>query len=303
MKSLPLKSFPVLAAAVMLAGFSGCDKRNTPGQAATGRPLVATVNYPLAYFAERIGGEHIDIQFPAMDGDPAFWEPGAEEVIAFQQADLVLLNGADYAKWVPKVSLAQAKLVNTSAGLGDSLIPLENEVTHAHGPEGDHAHGDTAITTWLDPQIATRQTAAIRDAFVEKWPEHKNDFESGYQALASDLKAIDAAAAAAFKSFGKAPLLGSHPVYQYLARRFGINLKSLHWEPDAQPDQAMWRDLDELLATHPAQVMLWEAAPLPQVAEQLAAKGIRSIVFDPCGNRPTHGDYLETMRDNISNLH
>jgi len=40
---------------------------------------VAVVNYPLMYFAQRIGGPDVSVAFPASaDGDPAFWEPGPE---------------------------------------------------------------------------------------------------------------------------------------------------------------------------------------------------------------------------------
>ena len=37
---------------------------------------IYTVNYPLAYFAERIGGDLAQVTFPAPpDVDPAFWMP------------------------------------------------------------------------------------------------------------------------------------------------------------------------------------------------------------------------------------
>ncbi|MBW1743769.1 MAG: hypothetical protein JRJ47_10130 [Deltaproteobacteria bacterium] len=37
---------------------------------------VYVVNYPLKYFAERIGGDHVDVEFPAPKGtDPAYWIP------------------------------------------------------------------------------------------------------------------------------------------------------------------------------------------------------------------------------------
>jgi zinc transport system substrate-binding protein len=294
-------TFAVATAAAILTGFTGCSDPSVEAEQA-GSPTVATVNYPLAYFAERIGGDHLVVEFPEIDGDPAFWEPKTEHIVACQQADLILLNGANYAKWVPKVSLAQAKLVNTSAELAEKLIPLNDEVTHTHGPGGEHAHGDTAFTTWLDPQLATVQAAAIRDAFAAKWPQHQADFDSGYQALAADLEALDAATAAAFVKYGDAPLLGSHPVYQYLARRYGLKLKSVHWEPDATPDEAMWKELDAMRSSHSAGVMLWEGEPLAETREKLAAKGIKSIVFDPCGNRPEAGDYLGVMEKNIANL-
>ena len=169
--SLPIA---VASTAVILTCFPGCSDPSTD-KPQTGSPTVATVNYPLAYFAERIGGDTIAVEFPAIDGDPTFWEPQTADIQTYQQADLILLNGANYAKWVPKVSLSQAKLVNTSAALTKKLIPLTDEVTHTHGPGGEHAHGDTAFTTWLDPQLATAQAAAIRDAMAAKWPQHQAD--------------------------------------------------------------------------------------------------------------------------------
>ena len=57
---------------------------------------VYTVNYPLAYFAERIAGDQARVVFPApSDVDPAFWQPDRETIRTYQQADLILLNGAD----------------------------------------------------------------------------------------------------------------------------------------------------------------------------------------------------------------
>lgn len=271
---------------------AGCSKQNaeTPDNA---KPVVYAVNYPLAYFAERIAGDRMETVFPEIDGDPAFWKPTPEEVGAFQDADHILLNGASYAKWVPKVSLPQSRLINTSESFRDDFIALDNTPNHVHGPEGAHAHGDLAFTTWLDPQLAIRQAAAIRDVLGG---------DENFHLLEKDLSALDSGFEQAFARLGQQPLLGSHPVYQYLSRAYGLNLKSVHWEPDALPDAQMWRELDEILKSHPAKIMLWEAEPLPQAKDKLSEKGIQSIVFDPCGNRPASGDFLSTMNDNLRNL-
>ena len=78
----------------------------------SGRLTVYVVNYPLKYFAERIAGDHARVVFPApAEGDPAYWMPDAKTIGAYQQADLVLLNGANYAKWVKKVSLPRSRMV------------------------------------------------------------------------------------------------------------------------------------------------------------------------------------------------
>ena len=37
------------------------------------------------------------------EGDPAFWQPDAQAVATFQQADLILLNGAGYTLWVNRL--------------------------------------------------------------------------------------------------------------------------------------------------------------------------------------------------------
>jgi zinc transport system substrate-binding protein len=138
------------------------------------RPLeIITVNYPLAYFAERILGDHGSVSFPApADVDPAYWSPAPEIISEYQQADLILLNGAGYAAWTANATLPRSGLVNTTAAITDRLIPVESTVTHTHGPAGDHSHGDTAFTTWLDPGIAIEQARAVLDAVVHARPQH-----------------------------------------------------------------------------------------------------------------------------------
>jgi len=113
--------------------------------------------------------------------------------------------------------------------------------------------------------------------------------------LDADLRGIAA-------DLGDTPLLGSHPVYQYLARDYDLKIRSVHWEPDAMPDETGWAELTALRKTHPAQVMLWEAAPNRAIADRLKTQGIRGVVFAPCANRPTATDWLAMMRANVAAL-
>ena len=184
---------------------------------------VYTVNYPLQYFAERIGGEHVAVSFPApVDGDPAYWNPDPDFVAAYQQADLILLNGAGYAKWVTTVTLPTSKLVDTSEGFQERYIIIEGAVVHSHGPDGEHSHGETAFTSWLDPTLAIEHAAAIRDALVAARPEHESAFHEGFAALEQDLAALDERIETAVTGGTDVLVVGSHPVYQYLARRYGL---------------------------------------------------------------------------------
>jgi zinc transport system substrate-binding protein len=109
---------------------------------------------------------------------------------------------------------------------------------------------------------------------------------------------IDSRLAAAAENLGNQPLIFSHPVYQYLIHRYGLNGVEIHWEPDVAPDGHAWGHLEEKLKTHPAKVMLWEGQPLEATVRALQKRGISSLVFDPCGNRPEEGDYLTVMAAN-----
>ncbi len=84
----------------------------------SGKLTIYTVNYPLKYFAERIAGKHAKVMFPAPKNvDPAYWMPDRKTILNYQKADLILLNGAHYAKWTEKVSLQRSKMVNTSLSI------------------------------------------------------------------------------------------------------------------------------------------------------------------------------------------
>ncbi len=287
-----------------LVACGGSERQAPPAsEDAPAGPAVFTVNYPLAYFAQRIAGEHVAVQFPAPpDVDPAFWQPDGPTVAAYQSADLVLLNGAGYAKWLDVVTLPASRLVNTSASFRDRYLAVEETVTHSHGPEGEHSHEGTAFTAWLDPQLAIAHAEAIADALATRWPEHEGDFRDGMTSLEADLQALDSALVAATASAGSQPIVTSHPVYQYLAARYDLNLRSVQWEPDVAPSASRWNEFQRLLREHPATLMLWEGEPLTETSERLDSLGVTVVVFDPCPNVPAEGDFLSVMRRNVESL-
>ncbi len=264
---------------------------------------IYTVNYPLAYFAERLAGDLARVEFPApADVDPAFWMPDADTVAAYQAADLILLNGAGYAKWVDKVSLPASRLVNTSRSFTDRYIETTSGVSHSHGPGGEHSHSGIAFTTWLDLDLAARQAEAVAIAITRKRPDAKERVAKSLEKLQGELHALDKRLAAIAATAPSRPLLASHPVYQYLARRYDLNLASVLWEPDAVPTPQQWRELESMLADHPAHRMLWEAQPAQETTDRLRALGVESVVFDPCANRPARGDFLTVMSENAKSL-
>ena len=64
-------------------------------------------------------------------------------------------------------------------------------MTHIHGPEGGHAHGATAFTTWLDPTLALKQANAIRSTLAKLHPQNADDFQKNFDELKGDLEDLD----------------------------------------------------------------------------------------------------------------
>jgi zinc transport system substrate-binding protein len=285
---------------------SGCrDEGATRAErvAREGPLVVCTANYPLYYFADRIAGNRIDLRFLApADEDPAFWKPSVEEIGEMQEADVLFLNGATYEKWLATVTMPPSILYNTSREFSESYISVEEAVTHTHGNGEAHAHAGTAFTTWLDFGLARRQAEAIRGVLARKLPESEGELNASAEELFTDLDRLDEIMRSAGSALEQQPLLASHPVYQYFTRRYDLNLRSVHWEPETIPDAEAMKELKAILREHSARWMVWEGEPHPESARKLKALGIGSLVFDPCGNRPEKGDWLSVMEENLQNL-
>lgn len=275
-----------------------------PSLAGAGDKLtVYSVNYPLHYFAERIGGEKIEAVFPApQEVDPAFWNPDEDQVRHYQSADIILLNGAGYARWVEKVSLPLLRSINTSKAFRDNYIITEATTTHSHGPQGDHSHGGTAFTTWLDFSLAAVQAEAVYKSLTRFDPANGDYYKENFTVLESELLELDQKMSQLFADQPAVSFFASHPIYQYMAQRYGMDIRMLTWEPGEDPGLKEWQKLQDMHQHKPGPLMIWEGTPLSASADRLGNMGIAGLVFSPCYSMPAEGDFLEMMQTNIKTL-
>jgi zinc transport system substrate-binding protein len=259
---------------------------------------IYTVSYPLQFFAQQIGGDQVSVSFPApVNIDPAVWAPDADVIIDYQQADLVLLNGAGYARWLQRVSLPVEISRDTSAAFANRLLPA-GEVRHVHGPGGEHVHGNLAIGIWLDPELAKLQAAEIRNALAAELPAAHDSLEAGYGGLAQRLDELDARLQAAFESLSGRSYFYAQPDYQYLDRRYALDGQHLNWMPDAVPSAA---EIMRVMRENNA-VIIWAVEPTAGAQASLAEAGITWVVFATGASKPAEGDYFAVMSGNIDRL-
>ena len=246
-----------------------------------GPPVVYTTFFPMTAFTERIVGDLAMVVCPLPeDADAISWKPSPEQIRGFQDADLIVLNGAKFEKWPLTTSLPENRVVRTANGFSAEWIEYADATQHTHGPTGEHSHEGVDGHTWVDPVLAKRQAATIRDALIRLLPDQRAALEANYAGLSKDLDDLDAR----FKALPKGVILCSHPAWNYPARRYGW--QSVNFEPT-----------DTGLGELEGKVALWEGEPDAAVAQRLRAP---SIVFDPC--EAAGGDYFERMRANLDRL-
>ncbi len=253
---------------------------------------VTTVNGPLASMAKTLGGDAITVLYPVPPGiDPALWRPSIAQIAQIQSSDLILLNGAEFAKWTAKTSLPRARTVNTSRAFQDAYIATAQGLTHTHGNDGEHSHAGIAPLVWLDFSQAAQQAAAIATALKRLTPDQAAAIDSRLTTLTQQLNALHARAS----TFVGTKVLADHSGFEYFARAYDLRMTDIAWTPGQAPAP---KDLARL--TTDAKIILWQAPPHPEAEAATQAAGLTSVLFFPGTDNPE--GFVAQMTENLDRL-
>ena len=342
MKTVPVLSItlavglPVAVLPLVSCGVETSTTAATPTQNA-----VLTTFYPTQYFAERIAGKLVVVDSPLpADADPIFWRPGAEDMVRFQSAKLVVTNGAEFEKWVAGSALPRGRTVEslTDDALASVGGPITMETTtHSHGPAGEHTHEGIDGHTWVSPELAVLQARRIAEAMSTAWPEHAAVFAENLERLEEDLDMLAASMRDLTPRLEGFRVLASHPAYNYLAREMGWSVHNLDLDPEGEDVAAIVEAVHDALHHHEGHshehghgdgqghdhaheheegegdhehshgekpvILLWEGEPSEAIERALREElGVTSVLFTPVESRPETGDYMDAMRANFDRL-
>jgi zinc transport system substrate-binding protein len=294
----------------------GCERstpESAPAPSSSGAPAAGRVMstfYPCQFFAERIAGGLVRVECPVPpDADPIFWQPDRDTVARFRDADLIVINGAEYEKWVASASLPLSRVCDTAQPFAGEFLKFQT-TTHSHGASGPHSHEGTDGHTWMDPINATRQAEQIMFAMSRRWPQHERAFRDNYQTLAVDLGHLSERLKALSPAVSEVRLMATHPAYNYLAKRCGWTITNVNLAPDAAPVESDLQSVGSAIAASGSGrvVLLFESQPVAPVLDALRRwPSVRAVVFDPCETlvpekRSAGEDYLSQMNANIDRL-
>lgn len=168
-------SLALCACLLFTAVFVGCGTEASDQPVDPNRLQVMASFYTMYDFAQKIGGEHVQVTCMVPSGtEPHDWEPSTKDITRMEQADVFIYNGAGMEHWVSDVlaGLSNKKLISVEASQGVSLLRSaeeedghDHEAVHADEDEEDsHDHDDAdAEDAVHEEDAADRVVAAAPD--------------------------------------------------------------------------------------------------------------------------------------------
>lgn len=293
---------------------------------------IVTLNFAAFDFSRQIAGERAEITLLLPPGvDAHSYEPSPRDLIALQNADLVVYNGGIGEQWVTAllanlgaqapVSIAMMEVVDT---VSEELMEGMEDVPHAHEDEhedghedkDEHAaeeHGERELDehVWTTPKNAIRISEAILEKLTEIDVEGRSVYEVNFDAFKAELMQLDQD----FKDmFDSAKLhtivLGDRFPMRYFTMEYNLDYFAAFPGCSAQSEPSA-RTIAFLMDTIKEQsipAVFYTEFSSRKAAELIAAEtGTAPLLLHSAHNVTTADmeagiTYLSIMRDNLINL-
>lgn len=310
----------------LLLGSACSPDRNGGGE--PGQLTVVTSFYPLQFIAERIAGDHANVENLTQPGtEPHDLELTPKQVGSLASADLVAYLSGFQAAVDDAITASGAEDPFDAA----SVVTLRrndegHDHDHEHGDEDhdedghdeadhdeeghdehDHDHGEFDPHVWLDPTQMVAITEEFAARMVALDPDHTDEYEANRDALVSELTDLDEEYEQGLASCERKEFITSHTAFGYLADRYDlVQIGIAGLSPDTEPSPSRIAEIHEEAKEHQITTIFYETLTSPAVAESIAGDlGLTTDVLDPIEGITAESrgtDYLSVMRSNLEAL-
>jgi zinc transport system substrate-binding protein len=233
--------------------------------------VVATF-YPLAFFAQEIGGEEVDVTQLIPDNTEVHnWQPSSADILAVDEAKVIIYNGASLDYWfeedvLPVIDSSNKIIVETTAGI--QLLETGDE-NGEHDDEHEHEEAYDPHT-WISPFIAKQQAQSIYEALIQKDPEHEGYYSERWQNLKTRFEELDNSYMTGLSTTSKEDIFVSHSAFGYLADRYGFTQHGvIGISADEQPSAQVYADLVDMMMEHETYVVYVDPVYADEYAQTL----------------------------------
>ncbi|NEC31255.1 zinc ABC transporter substrate-binding protein [Streptomyces sp. SID8111] len=270
--------------------------------------------YPMAFLAERIGGEHVNVTSLTQPGqEPHDLEISAKQTAQLQESDAALyLTGLQpsvdeaIGQAELKTKIDAAKLTSLETHADDGGHGDEHEDEHAD----DHGHTHEAGKNphiWLDPVKYAEVAEGVGAAFAKADPDHAADYRKNTEALVGELGDLDARFEAGLKNRATDVFITTHAAFGHLAGRYGLTEEAINGlDPESEPSGARVKELERTAKADGVTTVFYETLVSDRTAKTLASDaGLKTDVLDPLEgitDASRGDDYFQVMEANLAAL-
>jgi len=277
-----------LVVIVVALGAAACT-----GTSSEGRVNVVAAIYPLAWAAQQVGGNRVDVE----DLTPPGIEAHDTTLTAAQRADL---QTADVVVYLGEIDF-QPDVERAVGDAGGTVIDVTAELgiqQQTGDPFDPHL--------WLDPADMAEVVRLVADALAATDPSGTDDYARREKAALGALEDLVASFRAGLSDCAFTTFVVTHEAFGYLAgayglRQLGIEGLTPESEPSAARIQAAAQAIDQGQA---APAVFYEGTDAGRrIGESVAADvGVPALPLGTLESAPASGDYLSVMRANLSSL-
>jgi zinc transport system substrate-binding protein len=280
------------AIAVFAVVTGGCGTGSSA--AGDGSPAVVAAFYPLAFAAEGVGGDLVEVEDLTAPGvEPHDLELSADQVRSLSEADLIVFLGKGF----------QPAVEDAVAGLDDSrtLDVLEGDLLQSVADEEPNGDAQVDPHVWLDPSLMTTIVDEVADRLGDIDPGHRRIYEGNAEELNARLVALDRDFSEALTSCVTRDIVTSHDAFGYLAARYDLNQVSVSGiDPETEPSPTRLAEVARFVQEHDVSTIFFEELVSPDVAQTIAAEtGAQTAMLSPLESKPESGEYVDAMEANL----
>jgi ABC-type Zn uptake system ZnuABC Zn-binding protein ZnuA len=265
---------------------SACSHGGSTDQTTGGKIAVATTISTLNSFVQGVGGEYVTVKnIVPIGASPETFEPAPQDVAAIADAQILVENGAGLETWLDRLlhdaGARDLRIVDCAQGL-----PVKNLNPHL----------------WMDPVLAEKYVAKIRDALIAVDPAHAAAYRrnaGAYDRQLDDLVEHIRSQIATIPPSHRYMIV-FHNAWQYYNDRFGITtLGFVERNPGQEPNPQQIAALIDLAKQHHVHGVFSEpeysSKILYAIAQGAGIKVVEDLYDDSIGTDPRVANYIAML--------
>ncbi len=269
---------------------SAAQRGTSAAQRGTGslnhKIVVATTISTLNSFVQGVGGERVIVKnIVPIGASPETFAPAPQDVATVADANLLVENGAGLESWLDRL-LSDAGANGLRVVICTQGLPVQNLNPHL----------------WMDPVLAKRYVAKVRDALIAIDPAHAAEYRRNAVTYDGRLDGLTRQIRAKIATIPPSQryMIVFHNAWFYYNNRFGITtLGFVERNPGQEPNPQQIAQLIDLAKQHNVRAVFSEPEYSPKllysIAQGAGVKVVENLYDDSVGTDPRVGNYIAML--------